>query len=184
MDLAGREVGKISRRIYPSQNQEYSCQKQFIRTNKILSIILFTQFFLGCHTACNISALQLKFSKAGQGCKYPNRPTIQIKRGVGGWNHLKLPVFLGVKGFCKLCASCLSACLSESCVAGVLRSWTNRERSVPAPVRFVRLILSLWELLGRGVRMEKVMKFWREGTEGKRGSEENWLEKLRISCLV
>lgn len=138
LDLAGKEAVKLSLRIYPSQNQKYSCQKLFIRTKRILSIILFKQFFLGCHIACNVSVLQLKFSKAGQACKYPNRPTIRIKRR-GGKNHLKLPVFLGVKGFGKLCV--WYVCLPVSVRAVWLEFWEAEQIKRD-------LFLCLWGLWG------------------------------------
>lgn len=148
--------------------------------SNLLELIGFYQYyystnsFSACHIACNFSMPQLKFSKAGQRCKYPNSPIIQMKRKWGKKNSFKAANLLGCKRIWQaVCLITLFASVSESCVAGVLRSWTNQERSlfVHVPVRFAWLILSLWELLGRGTRTEKVT----EALEGKyRREKGNW----------
>jgi len=54
--------------------------------SNLLELIGFYQYycsnnsFSACHIACNFSVPQLKFSKAGQRCKYPNSPTIEMKK--------------------------------------------------------------------------------------------------------
>lgn len=147
--------------------------------SNLLKLIGFYQYycsnnsFSACHIACNFSVLQLKFNKAGQRCKYPNSPMIQMKKKWGK-NSFKVANLLGCKRIWQaVCLIYLSACLSESCVAGILRSWTNQERSVHVPVRFVWLILSLRELPGRGVRMEKVMEVLEGKGEVKKTDKES-----------
>lgn len=81
-----------------------------------------------------------------------------------GKNSFKAANLLGCKSIWQaVCLIYLFVCLSQWKLGGWGFEKLNksRERSVHVSVGFVWLILSLWELLGRGVRMEKVMEVWR-----------------------